>query len=287
MPDLGRFSCWVEVDGARLKEYSLEYSADGTEATCWIPSEVDKEFSVHWTDSNSTPSRTIYGYVKVDGMDCGGYPLLLVRAGGRWLGTGHRDSVSVSPTTRRSLLFGRQQFTDDDRFLDTSISPDLGTICPELDDVFVYRTPPMPRQYAALPSNAQKLHERSKKATGHSVQFGTEFRRYVPLGARIDITNTVAESLKRLAKFTFKYRPIDLLKANGIAPPDPPRPVPRPAAIEVIPDEDEEVIASKIKALQDQLAAIRKKTQRPVTKVKKEIKVEKSIFLPGEVIDLT
>ncbi|KAJ7755518.1 hypothetical protein B0H16DRAFT_1540716 [Mycena metata] len=236
-------------------------------------------------DSNSTRSRTIYGYVKVDGFSCGGYPLLLVRAGGRWLGTGHRDSVSVSPTTRRSLLFGQQQFTDDDRFLETSISPDLGTICLELDHVLVHRTLPMARQYAVLPSTSQKLHERSK-ATGHSVQFGKEFTRYDP-GMMMNVTNEVAEPLERLAKFTFKYRSIDLLKANGIAPPDPPRPVQRPVAIEVIPDEDEEVIASKIKALQDQLVAVRKKAQRPVTKVKKEIKVEKMVFLPGEVIDLT
>jgi hypothetical protein len=94
-----------------------------------------------------------------------------------------------------------------------------------------------------------------------------------------------------------------LLKANGIIPADKLRPGP---AIEVPDDEDEEAIASKIKALQvrlihflsctssltyglpqDKLAAVRRKTRRASNKIKKETKAETSFFLPGEVIDLT
>ncbi|KAJ6561819.1 hypothetical protein B0H19DRAFT_1287148 [Mycena capillaripes] len=288
MPELGRFSCWVEVNDVRLSEYSPENSADGEEATCWIPSEVDKvksfgdpgesrhiefdhpqKFSIHWIDSNASSTRRVYGSVSVDGIDCGGRELSLVRAGGRWLGTGHRDSVSISPTTRRSLLFGRQQFTDDDRFLDASISPDLGTIGVEFAHVFERNTPAKLRQFVSLPP--QKLHEQSKKIR-------PEFRSPGPSSGAMHSTSEV-EVLKTLAKFTFKYRPLDLLKANGIAPADRSRPRPKPAAIEVIPDEDEEAIASQIKVLQEKLAAVRKKPQRPSNGIKKEVKAETSFFL--------
>jgi hypothetical protein len=49
-----------------------------------------------------------------------------------------------------------------------SISPDLGTITLELNDVLVHCTLPKLRQFVTLPS--QKLHEWSKKAIDHSVQ---------------------------------------------------------------------------------------------------------------------
>ncbi|KAJ7679209.1 hypothetical protein DFH06DRAFT_1032888 [Mycena polygramma] len=282
MPALGPYSCWIEVDGVRLPEYSSEYSADGREATCWIPSEVNKKFSIHWTDSKASATRQVYGFVAVDGHDCGGYPLILVRAGSQIIGTGHRDSVRASQTTRRPLIFGRQELTDDDRFLDTSLSPDLGTITLKLDHVNRYRTAPTLRHFASIPSRQSKLHERSKKAIGHSVRLGAEFRSLAPSHM---VDDTALEILESLAQFTFRYRPLDLLKANGIAPAEKPR-LARPAAAEVVPDEeDEEAISAKIKVLQDKLAVVRKKPQ--TNRVKKEVKAETSFFLPGEVIDLT
>ena len=40
MLQLGNFSAWIVVDGKTLKEYGVEISDDGMEATCWIPSKV-------------------------------------------------------------------------------------------------------------------------------------------------------------------------------------------------------------------------------------------------------
>ncbi|KAF7337014.1 hypothetical protein MVEN_02138000 [Mycena venus] len=235
-------------------------------------------------DSKADRARIIYGFVAVDGIDCGGRELNIVRTGDRWIGTGHRDSVATSPTMRRPLLFGKQQITDDDRYLNAPISPDLGSITMELNNVSVYRTPPRLRYFVSAPS--QKLHERSKKAIGHSVQFGAEFRTDDPFGGLV-IESHSLKVLNRLAKFTFRYRSLDLLKANGIAPADKPRPGQRSAAQAVEIPDDEEAIASQIKALQDKLAAVRKKSQPGSSKINKKVKVEKSIFLPGEIIDLT
>jgi hypothetical protein len=76
--------------------------------------------------------------------------------------------VSVVPVVCNSELEA-SLYIDDDRFLDALVSPDLGTITLKLVDGLERRTLPQFRQFVTLPS--QKLHERSKKAIGHSVQF--------------------------------------------------------------------------------------------------------------------
>jgi hypothetical protein len=39
---LDELHAWISVDGVELPEFAVEYSADGKEASCWIPSECDK-----------------------------------------------------------------------------------------------------------------------------------------------------------------------------------------------------------------------------------------------------
>ena len=42
MPQIGNFQAWIDVENEHLPEYAVEYSADGKQATCWIPSEAGK-----------------------------------------------------------------------------------------------------------------------------------------------------------------------------------------------------------------------------------------------------
>lgn len=42
MLQLDKFSAWVTIDGEETSEYNVEISDDGTEATCWIASQVNK-----------------------------------------------------------------------------------------------------------------------------------------------------------------------------------------------------------------------------------------------------
>ena len=44
MPGIANYSAWIEVDGKKLPEYDIQYSDNGTRATCWIPSEAGKVF---------------------------------------------------------------------------------------------------------------------------------------------------------------------------------------------------------------------------------------------------
>jgi hypothetical protein len=44
MPGIANYAAWIEVDGKKLPEYDVQYSDNGTRATCWIPSEAGKVF---------------------------------------------------------------------------------------------------------------------------------------------------------------------------------------------------------------------------------------------------
>ncbi|KAJ7679271.1 hypothetical protein DFH06DRAFT_507865 [Mycena polygramma] len=283
---LGQFSASITVDDVPLPEYAVEYAADGMEATCWIPSETDKEFSIDLRDADASPRRIVSGRVAVDGMRCGGMHLSDPSRTG--VSTASRNSVSTSDTTRRPLKFAKQVLTDDDTYLNVAISPDLGTI----KAVFALVRPragslKKPRHYDE-PANI--LHERSKKALGHSVQLGPEYHR------NSHTTSLPSQTIETLATLTFKYRPIELLRAQGIAPPlvrDVGATIPTDI-LDLTTDVDSEGDDedTEIKKLQARLEALQKNKKRKQVKrespdVKKEIKREDLIFKPGEVIDLT
>jgi len=115
-----------------------------------------------------------------------------------------------------------------------------------------------------------------------------------------------------IVKFCFKYRPIDVLRANGIAPPPPQlkrkasaEPPPRaqtPDDSEALADlEEARILREKLRALEAKLSKREKKprikeepgavvdlTQGSSRSKSKRVKLEeKRPFIPGEVIDLT
>ncbi|KAJ7222911.1 hypothetical protein C8J57DRAFT_1198238 [Mycena rebaudengoi] len=297
---LGQFSASVTVGGVELSEYAPEYSADGIEATCWIASESDKQFSVEWKDEQASKPCLIVGYLNVDGIACPGKHMKLLPAKGRARGgnrvsAGHRDSVSTSETTRRALVFAKQALTDDDAYLNTSISPHLGSISLELWETERVLTERRQHTWAGLTLEPQILHERAKKAIGHSIQFGAEFNKHN--GSNNTSRNYKTKRVRLLATFIFKYRPIDLLRAEGIAPPEARVGDKRPASptdsqdLTLVDEDNDGGDANEIKQLEARLSELKKKNAKRVKRepsgVKKEIKSEGSLFETGEVIDLT
>ncbi|KAF7374312.1 hypothetical protein MSAN_00314600 [Mycena sanguinolenta] len=277
---LGDLHVWVSVDDVELSEFAVEYSADEKEGSCWIPSECDKKFSVNWKHTNSSPRHTVNAMVSVDGIRCGSNDMICRDRKRPHIASGCRTSVATSAYTRRPLLFGRQELTDDDELLNAAISPEFGSIKVEVRhvrEVHSHRSHRRPVWHGQDRSfETPVLHERSKKAIGHSVQFGAEFQAVNTKANQIEV-------VRELATFVFKYRPIELLRAQGIAPPLV-RPAPAVSSAEVVDltlDDDNEV---EIKKLEAQLRALKKGT-----KVKSEpgVKQEKVLFKPGEVIDLT
>ncbi|KAJ7614155.1 hypothetical protein FB45DRAFT_938121 [Roridomyces roridus] len=284
---LGQFSASVSVDGIPLPEYAPEYSTAGTEATCWIPSENGKNFKVEWTNDQASPTCLISGHLWVDGIHCSGR--LMKATDNPTFSTGSRDSVASSSSARRPLVFSKQALTDDDQYLNASISPNLGMIRLRIRQV--RRDGQRPRVALAEDRtfDTQMLHERTKKAVGHSVQFGAEFASSKP--NKSFSTRVVQE----LVTFVFRYRPMDLLQAEGIAPP----PVKKELAsssedvLDLTVYDDDEADEAEIQKLEARLGALKNKRKRvkreqSSDRVKKEIKTESSFdFKPGEVIDLT
>ncbi|KAJ7015824.1 hypothetical protein C8F04DRAFT_1364360 [Mycena alexandri] len=174
-------------------------------------------------------------------------------------------------------------------YLNTAISPDLGTIKVDFCLVQVSRKKTDRKWYVR--HEPRILHERSKKGMGHSIQFGPEFHRQ-----NNPSKMTASHTIQSMARFNFKYRPIELLRAEGIAPlaPREERAATPPNVVDLSMEVDEDdAEEAEIKKLEMKLEALKNKRQPKQVKreasfeVKKEIKREGPIFLPGEVIDLT
>ncbi|KAJ7224860.1 hypothetical protein B0H12DRAFT_285157 [Mycena haematopus] len=215
---LGELHVWVSVDDVELSEFAVEYSADGKEASCWIPSECDKNFSVNWKHTNSPPrwkhtkpsSHTVNAQVSVDGTRCGSTDMVSRDRKRPHIVSGSRNSVATSAHTRRPLLFARQALTDDDDLLNAAISPELGSIKVEVRKVkeALSRSSHRRPVWRAHSFETSVLHERSKKAIGHSVQFGAEFPAHNSKSHPIEV-------IGELGTFVFRYRPIGYRASCG------------------------------------------------------------------------
>jgi len=283
--DLKGYSAWISVDGRALKEYNIEIS-NGDSATCWIPSEAGKRFAVNWRDSNRT--ERISSFVKLDGTDCGGnivapafpgMPLAPV--------TVQKSTISTSIMTEKPFLFSPLELTDDDSFLDRHVTVNnLGEISIEIWRVSAIA---VTETHGIQFPEDQKVHERSKKALAHCVKLGDEI--FAPQRQPVRVRKA---DIAPLVTFTFKYRSLDMLKANGIVPivvehkrPAAAQPEVEDAKKGVIEIEND---TEEIKALENRLKTLKSRRSssngNPYKRVKRE-PPNQNFFVPGEVIDLT
>ncbi|KAK0223535.1 hypothetical protein IW262DRAFT_1546114 [Armillaria fumosa] len=201
MLTFGEFSAWVVIDGVEAEEYGV--TVDGTKVTCWIASEANKTFRLHWKDSVvSLPTR---GNPSIDGTT---YPPRYI------------DSL------RKSEVF----LGDDDAYLDVAALLSLGEI-----EVALYRVerrrsrnhrPPLKNISQRADFTRRVYHEHNKKGIDHEASPGSPKRvesisrsRHRPFG----FTKPKGDPI---VTFRFKYRPLEVLQAQEIAPwPQPAQPV--------------------------------------------------------------
>ncbi|KAM6490617.1 hypothetical protein JOM56_013960 [Amanita muscaria] len=275
MPTFGTINACINVDGTSLPEYGVQTNEGEREVTCWIPSE---NFSVSWDTTNL--SIDTVGSLVLDGRYVGGV-IALKNSTTRTEFANER----TSPTTCRDFSFAPIKYTDDDGYLDVP-TPDVGYI-----QLTVWRIElgkiDTHRKLNDAPNAT--LHERSKKLGAHCVHFG-EVRNITPT----TFYNT--EKIEVLARFVFRYRPIDMLRANGIAPPLPRQEPVRSASqgrkrkdldtseeIEIKDDPDED-IEERVARLKKELEDLESRRAK-----KRKVKVEnrEPTFVDNEVIDLT
>ncbi|KAJ7354660.1 hypothetical protein DFH08DRAFT_738811 [Mycena albidolilacea] len=199
------FDAWVTIDGVEAPEYNVEVSENQQEVNCWIPSEVGKKFVVHWTN-NSVPGLT-GGGVQVDGHKCG---FEAIASETRPISL-FMDGIAEAETQTRPFVFTPLELTDDDAYLESALHPQLGLIKLEIWRVDIGGG--IAPSTIAVPA-AQKVHERAKKGMNQHVQFGDAIQH-----AQVQSAQIRRVGMGPLVTFSFKYRSLELLRANGIAPP--------------------------------------------------------------------
>ncbi|KAH8822942.1 hypothetical protein DL96DRAFT_1619929 [Flagelloscypha sp. PMI_526] len=208
---LNGYNVWITVDNedmhpSPMPEYAARVEND-RHTSCYIPSAEGKQFSIHWTD---TQRRQTAGYCYIDGSSVGGK---VIRE--PWnSNTVKHDAFQLTSTTSTPFRFSKLELTDDDFYLDNTPTKvqSMGVI-----EVKIYRViPGQPRQItdaSSLPEMTSKIHERSKKGLVHGVAFGGVRQSYVP-STSVDVQFLDQTPIV----FTFRYRPIDVLRADGIIP---------------------------------------------------------------------
>nr|GAT46899.1 predicted protein [Mycena chlorophos] len=286
MPQHNGFHAWISIDGQPAPEYSVEVSEDGTNVTCWVASELGKKFTVQWTNKTYYGLTATGGYLALDGSALrAGY--FLVRC------------LVATCTFHQTPV-------DDDSLLGGPSHPDLGIIALEIVPVHLQAGGIRPQAAApAVPSAlAQKLkvHERAKKAVTQQVGLGqAEPSQPSSFVASVDAGPPVV-------KFCWRYRPLDILRANGIAPAEnatlkrkaedegsrPAPTLPPKKEKEVLKNKSNVSSSSNSNTSANKKPRIKDEKQNPIdlteskpTKVKKEKTVTRRTYVKGEVIDLT
>ncbi|KAF4613999.1 hypothetical protein D9613_007439 [Agrocybe pediades] len=293
MPSIGNYSAWIEVDKKRLPEYQIEYSRDGGQASCYVPSEVGKEFRVCYSDS--LRAITTAASVTVDGSDklCGRMVYsnqekpekksTRVMSGAE-TGKLYRPFVFAACQLQIMLIY----LENDD---DASIpSASLGEINVHVKHVkFMGYKPPPSRDYRVdLPS--LRIHEQAKKGVDHGVQYAPLTR--VPLSLphspglrlgspKLRISKSAkVNDIQKLVTFTFKYRSLgkliaseDVLTANGI--------VPKHEAKDTMKHKRH----SEVEVIDLTMEEEEQSRNRPP--IKREVKHEAPVGTGNEIIDLT
>ncbi|KAJ6508064.1 hypothetical protein DFH09DRAFT_275412 [Mycena vulgaris] len=263
------FSAWLTIDGNVAPEFDVETSEDQKTVTCWIASELGKTFAVHW--KNSSYYHDTIGRVKMDGTPCGGS---LIRK--QFLPKAIEHGGVFEGTSVKPFMFSSLALTDDDTFLGGSSShQELGLISLTIHPIRIKQ-----RNVPARPSSSLaeiKVHERVKKAVTQQITLAKPKKLAYP-----SVFVTSQRTGPDLVQFCFKYRPMAILQANGIAP-LPVRPEQK-ASVEPprAPPPNLAEPAAKTRPARENLNAREFKTVK--TEKKPRIKRE---FEPGSVIDLT
>ncbi|KAJ7645868.1 hypothetical protein B0H17DRAFT_1103672 [Mycena rosella] len=294
------FSAWVTIDGKEVIEYDVETSEDQNTVTCWIywiPSELGKRFVVHW--KNSVYRHDTLGHVSMDGTWAAGQ-FIRHRMPSLPAAT-HCDGVSDG-TSVKLFVFSSLELTDDDAFLggSESLHQELGVI--QLSITPVQITGASDKTPKSRSLSEMKVHERAKKAVTQQIMSAGQAEQL----AKPKTYSSWKRTGPDLVKLCFKYRPLDVLQANGIAP-LPPR-LKRKASAESLraPTPDEDLVDTKEEKnlrekLNEQEAKGIKKEKKPPVKrefeagavidltlpSKRVKRAEKRPFVSGEVIDLT
>ncbi|KDQ20515.1 hypothetical protein BOTBODRAFT_183291 [Botryobasidium botryosum FD-172 SS1] len=277
------YSVWISSNGGELEQFGTQIQEDDRSAiTCWIPSVEGEKFQM----------SAAFGAFR------GNDPGVPKVSSGSWI-----SSNEIKP-----FLFSRLALTDDDSVA-TSAPSDLGTIRLSFWRV-VYSDDFYKGRITSADGTVRPegpVHERCKKAGSHVVILGSAEVADAPQPETRMSYSWVDPCDKPYGTFIFRYRPLDLLQAKGLAPLPGPGPDTKHEIVKVEDtesdtgseterDSDSDSGAEEIRALEEKLREARarragKRKYPGKSETFKKLKVEQAdlsgYFQPGEIIDLT
>ncbi|KAH9481198.1 hypothetical protein JR316_0005718 [Psilocybe cubensis] len=267
MPIIGNFSAWIQVDNQPLPEYQIEYSQDGRKATCWIPSEAGKEFQICYRDSER--SKTTASKVRIDGHKCAGKIIYSKISHPTRSSTSVQKGVSGGNNTLRPFVFSHCRLVEDESEQMVKNLSSIGEIKVKISHV---ETGSVTDNHGHIPPfDELRIYERAKKGITHGTQLGTAVPREPKHARKVNFKRTQVT-------FEFRYRPIDILMADGIAPqPTSPPSVKRQHASEHL----DLIDLTRDDGRDDTLDRMQRK------RIKREVKQEPSMTYDDAIIDLT
>ncbi|EIW84402.1 hypothetical protein CONPUDRAFT_163544 [Coniophora puteana RWD-64-598 SS2] len=305
---VGDFSASVLVDGSPLDEFDVVVDEEKLSATCYVPSEAGKKFSVRWKCWEEIRTMESGGYISVDDITC--KTGNVVRTG--ILGTSdtkERSGISLDRETTQDFVFSNVKLTDDEAYLRTHGLEKVGEIKLTIKrGISALKTVPM--LYNNGVKEFEPVNEKLGKTMVHRVGFGKQRKRSIPREGW-----HFSASTDPFIYFIFRYRPLDVLQAQGIAPRATPASeressVAVDAAPEDVPETSNDVpsqqpglsdistrmLDARIKALKDELAQLEalrnpaiaaKVKEEPAERPAKRVKREHGrSAIPIEVIEL-
>ncbi|KAI0057468.1 hypothetical protein BV25DRAFT_1994945 [Artomyces pyxidatus] len=198
---------WLGTDATEINHYQEEV-VDETTITCYVPSEVGKQFDVRFRGIAVDMAFVVF----MDGRRM--QSMLCPRS--------HNGQLSVMkgyyPTlsTCRPFRFSQLELTDDDSARSDLDVAKLGVIevaacrVQVLESMGYYNA-------AAATANVGPVSEKAKKMGGHSVSLGEDEKLETSLKAPSKVI-WIDQDSAPYAKFCFRYQPKDLLQAKGIIP---------------------------------------------------------------------
>ncbi|KIY68941.1 hypothetical protein CYLTODRAFT_421169 [Cylindrobasidium torrendii FP15055 ss-10] len=201
MVQYDHLSAWITVDGRTLDEYSQKFDDELSEISCWIPSQEGKEFELHFSDEAIHYNVCLYYYV--DGSTVGGRSLADTAE--------PRNSIScagvkLSSETERPFIFSKTRLMEVDATPQTP-SAALGEIKVECWSIDVRDEVPLGQPELSAAHSVSGREEVDAMHVGVGNVRRTKSR----------LSHEVARRIL-LASFLFRYRPIEILQASGLAP---------------------------------------------------------------------
>ncbi|EIW84516.1 hypothetical protein CONPUDRAFT_163618 [Coniophora puteana RWD-64-598 SS2] len=225
MLELSGFNACIYMgdDEEEREEYKVRKAETKSkrQVSCWISSEAGQKFTI-FLEYTGASRCNFTGEVFLDGHS---YEIVSLKAPQQTRVSMRGTTVEIAGDIRwRPFMFSKLQLTDDEQYRGRYGPGDIGTILLKIYKI-KYTTEAKSGPSASVNATANKVHEEDKKNAPHCISFGEadhyesdEGFHAQPYWSSQNGTPFNYKIMAKSVEFLFRYRPLDVLQANGIVP---------------------------------------------------------------------